>query len=54
MTFDLKLNENTMDATNENLNRHLSDGILVWRTRAKSLGIRPSFWYFCLGILHDC
>lgn len=27
MTFDLKLNENTMDATNENLNRHLSDGI---------------------------
>ena len=27
MTFDLKLNENTMDATNENLNRHLNDGI---------------------------
>ena len=24
---------------------------LVWRKPAKSLGIRPSFWYFCLGIL---
>ena len=31
-----------------------NDATLVWRTRAKSLGIRPSFWYFCVGILLDC